>query len=94
MNHFLKETCNHYGNFHYLSNLPLMSSLSTYLYKKDGVHFNASETAALVRMLKSHLNPLLGFKPYEPRTKMSPNHQNTSNLSTGRPSHPISRNRG
>lgn len=28
-NHFLKETCNHYGNFHYLSNLPLMSSLST-----------------------------------------------------------------
>ena len=37
----------------------------SYLFKKDGVHFNPKGTAALVRIIKLYLNERFGMRPYD-----------------------------
>lgn len=52
------------------------------MYQSDCVHFLRAGTLALVNVIKSHLNPILGFLPYIPnKTSMR---QNTNSIDRSR----------
>jgi len=54
--------CSQIDNCHLIEN-SLISSAHKALFS-DGVHFSVSGQKSLVRIVKRHLNPFLGMKPY------------------------------
>jgi len=76
MNILIKEFCEHLPNFHFVANPVPINSNKKSLYQKDGVHFSNNGQKAFVRMLKTHLNPYLGLKPYVSQINSSPNNSN------------------
>lgn len=76
MNILIKEFCERLPNFHFVANPMPINSKQKSLYQKDGVHFSNNVQKAFVRMLKTHLNPYLGLKPYVSQINSSPNNSN------------------
>lgn len=57
-----------------------------HMYAQDGLHLTNSGTTALVRSLKTVLNPLLGLTPYQNNINIrSKEHVQSVQTSTGNP---------
>lgn len=61
-NQEIKNYCSSTEDIKFINN-KLISSLDPSLYS-DGVHFSDAEKRHLVRIIKFHLNPFIGLKPY------------------------------
>lgn len=59
-NRKLEDICEETG-IHFIK----MNKISSESYTRDGVHFNNTGRKNLVIMIKQHLNPHLGMKPYD-----------------------------
>ena len=62
------------------------------LYQTDGVHFSGAGTLALVKVIKYHLNPILGFLPYVPNKTGMRQNTNSIDRSRSRSRAPLGRN--
>jgi hypothetical protein len=61
-NQEIKNYCSSTEDIKFINN-KLISSLDPSLYS-DGVHFSDAGKRHLVRIIKFHLNPFIGLKPY------------------------------
>ena len=60
----IKAFCAKDHNYEYIENW-LIFSHSKSVFQQDGIHFTVTGQKGLARILKSHLNPKLGLRPYE-----------------------------
>jgi hypothetical protein len=96
--HFNTETEKvwaNYSNCKFIKN-PLISSSDKTLFP-DGVHFSTSGMTRFVRIIKTHLDPILGMKPYSEyihdRTRRRPNVNTWRTQGTKNRGHNQNRNR-
>ena len=61
----------------------------------DGTHFSPNSKRSFVRIVKTHLNPILGMKPYsEYARSQTPSRRTSGNRQTrGKPGQPQNNNR-
>lgn len=73
-NRKLEDICEETG-VHFIK-MNKISSESPQNYTRDGIHFNYTGRKYLVIMIKQHLNPHLGMKPYDQFQKQSQRQEN------------------
>lgn len=87
-NEEIQKYCENQSDVEFILNNDIIGT-NTSIFQDDGIHFNQLGKKYLVRILKTHLNPVFGLKPYNEyktsnSTNKTPNRNYRQNHSYGR----------
>lgn len=64
-NHAIQNLCESQNDVFFINNSQSINHNYRSAFQRDGIHFSETGKRAFVRLIKTHLNPHIGLKPYE-----------------------------